>query len=305
MRAILLVLGLTACKSAATPAVTPSNVEPVDPGPCLPPRIDLEGPQDDVLYACEIDDEQACFDVDVHGHVTPEYGDTDPPTFDFEGVTVTACEARAGDGCQTMDVPLPAGWQLYDAAQGRHGRIVTAIQKVGAAADDPVRVEVWNLATSKRIAGVDIIQSQGSGTRVDFVGEAVLVIEDDGTLHGSLWRIDGPKLTQLSELDGDLSDWVEVDDTHGAFELDREVWIVELASGRRLARVAWQDALAPDAEVDPAIADKYIYDGATAGRFAIAVDAYEDGPLVGLGVVDADGHVTRYPVTVCPSAEAE
>lgn len=157
---------------------------------------------------------------------------------------------------------------------------------------------VWDVAKSRRIARTTLTSSSADDNNFYawFLGRTILIgVEADDVTAYSLWKLRGSKLTRFKTLDREPNLWVVLDDRTAVMRWeDGAVDILDTAKGSITHPVAW-NVLLPRPTPTKGVFLAQMGDR----KFAIApYDA--DRQVLGLGIGDAKGKVTPYPVTFCP-----
>ena len=279
------------------PPVASLSVEPVEPSadpapPCLPrgsePWYGAEG----VIIACDFDYEpRECQEVSPDGTVTPVPEPPKPRHANVSGRLVEICPG--GDAAcdvfepekKTDEVPFMADMDLA----GTRATVVRQVRGASSAV-----VEVWDPTKEKRLAHKTF--EGGTHFYAWLLGKTILVgVGADDSTEYTLWTLVGSKLKRLAKLDREPFVWVVLDDRTVAMRWhDGGVDILDARTGKVTHAVAWE-ALVPDATQ---VAGVFL---AELGDRTFAVAPHDaDRHLLGIGIGDADGTVTPYPVTLCP-----
>lgn len=266
--------------------------------PCLPRMAEPWFGASGVIVACDfMSPTVTCYEVRPDGAVKPVPTPPKPLRAEVSGRFVEICPGDGG-ACTTIDPEKAGDQRRWMADVDLRGKLATVVLHADGATS--ALVEVWDVVRPKQLAQTTL---HGSGNsplfyawffgRTFLIGIGTLGADDD--TEYSLWKRSGTRLTQFKKLDRSPRHWVVLDDRTVVLQWDDGgVDIFDTIKGAVTHHVAWKALLPRPMPVDRVFLAKM-----GDRKFAIVpMDA--DRLALGLGVGDAKGKVTPYPVSFCP-----
>ncbi len=283
MKLAALTLALVAFSSSAA-------AEP----PCLPRKAEPWFGAKGVIVMCDfMSATVTCHEARPDGSVKPVPTPPKPLRAEISGRLVEICP---GDGseCTLFDPERTSDQRRWMADVDLTGKLATVVLE--APDGKSALVELWDVHKPKQLAQTTLTASGDSNSFYAwFFGRNFLLgINSDNVTTYSLWRRRGTTLTRFKTLSREPALWVVLDERTVVLQWkDGDVDIFDTIKGTVTHHVRWDVLLPHPTPVDSVFL-------ARMGDRKYAIAPMDSNRLaLGLGLGDAKGKVTPYPVTFC------